>query len=456
MEKNLWSCYEPSQLQELEHISTCYRDFLSAGKTERECVQQAVYLAEQAGYRPLDGNVAPGDRVYITGMGKMAVFFQLGRTPVSQGLNILGAHIDSPRLDVKQKPLYEESGLAYFDLHYYGGIKKYQWVALPLAIHGIVVRKDGSVCPVCIGEEPGDPVVCITDLLPHLASEQMEKKADKVIDGESMDLLVGSKALSSAEEDAVRANVLQLLQERYQIEEEDLLSAELEIVPAGQPREAGLDRSMLLAYGHDDRVCAYSSLYALLNTPDTQRTTCCFLVDKEETASAGATSAQSDFFKNALAELLEACGGFSELALRRCLQKSVMLSSDVTAAFDPLYPSVFEKRSCAYLGGGINFSKYLGARGKVSTNDANPEFIAQIRRIMDEAQVHYQMSELGRVDAGGGGTIASLFAQYGMQVLDCGVPVLSMHSPWELVSKADLYEAVRCYQAFLQNADHLV
>ena len=452
MEQNLWNLYEPAQLRELEYISQSYRDFLAAGKTERECVQGAVRLAEAAGYHPLSGPVAPGDRVYVTGMGKMIALFQLGSESVEQGLNILGAHIDSPRLDVKQKPLYEDSGLAYFDLHYYGGIKKYQWVALPLAIHGVVIRRDGSQCQVLIGEDPGDPVLCVTDLLPHLASEQVEKKADKVIEGEALDLLVGSKALSGKEKDAVRANILQLLREHYHIEEEDLLSAELEVVPAGQPREAGLDRSMLLAYGHDDRVCAYSSLYALLNTPDTRRTTCCFLVDKEEIASTGATGAQSDFFKNALAELLEAAGGFSELALRRCLRRSVMLSSDVTAAFDPLYPSVFEKRTSAFLGGGINFSKHLGSRGKVSTNDANPEFIAQIRRIMDEEQVHYQMSELGRVDAGGGGTIASLFAQYGIQVLDCGVPVLSMHSPWELVSKADLYEAVLCYQAFLRHA----
>lgn len=453
MKTETWTNYEPAQLEELEQISISYRAFLNAAKTERECISESVRLAQEFGYRHLDGKVKPGDKVYVTAMGKIAAFFQLGKAPLTQGINILGAHVDSPRLDVKQKPLYEDEGLVYWDLHYYGGIKKYQWVTLPLAIHGIIVQKDGSTISVTIGEDPADPVLCVTDLLPHLASEQMEKKADKVIAGEALDALVGSIPLKDEKEKAVKANILRILKAQYNIEEDDFLSAELELVPAGQAREAGLDRSMIMAYGHDDRVCAYSSLYALLNAQPSQRTLCCFLVDKEEIASTGATSAQSDFFKNALAELLEATEGFSELKLRRCLQNSTMLSSDVTAAFDPLYPSVSEKRTNAFLGKGINFSKYLGSRGKVSTNDANPEFIARLRRIMDEADVTYQMSELGHVDAGGGGTIASLFAQYGMQVMDCGVPVLSMHSPGEVVSKADLYEAVRCYRAFLQYAE---
>lgn len=453
MKTETWINYEPAQLEELEQISTSYRVFLDAAKTERECISESIRLAQEAGYRRLDGTVKPGDKVYITAMGKIAAFFHLGQAPVTQGINILGAHVDSPRLDVKQKPFYEDEGLAYWDLHYYGGIKKYQWVTLPLAIHGVVVRKDGTAVSVTVGEDPTDPVLCVTDLLPHLAGEQLEKKADKVIAGEALDALVGSIPLKDEKEKAVKANILRIVKERYSVEEDDFLSAELELVPAGQAREAGLDRSMIMAYGHDDRVCAYSSLYALLNAKPSQRTLCCFLVDKEEIASTGATSAQSDFFKNALAELLEAAEGFSELKLRRCLQMSAMLSSDVTAAFDPIYPSVCEKRTSAFLGKGINFSKYLGSRGKVSTNDANPEFIAQLRKIMDDAEVSYQMSELGHVDAGGGGTIASLFAQYGMQVMDCGVPVLSMHSPGEIISKADLYEAVRCYKAFLQQAE---
>lgn len=449
--RTAWQTYTAEKRQSMEEISCRYKLFLNAGKTERECVAETIRLAESVGYRPLGmKELHEGDRVYVERMGKAVVFFHIGDAPLEEGLNILGAHIDSPRLDVKPKPLYEDSGLAYFDLHYYGGIKKYQWLTLPLALHGVVCLTSGEKRTIVIGEEESDPIFCVTDLLPHLAEDQLEKSAAKFIDGEGLDLLMGSIPYEDAEE-AVKSNILNLLKMQYGFEEEDLLSAELEVVPAGKTRDLGLDRSMLLGYGHDDRVCAYTSLAALLAQEHLSRTACCLLIDKEEIGSVGATGAQSDFFQDALEALLQALGK-SPLLAHRCLQNSVMLSSDVTAAYDPLYGSVFDKRSCAQLGAGVNFNKYVGARGKGGTNDASPEFIAQLRRILNTAEVHWQLTELGRVDVGGGGTIAGLFARHGMQVIDCGLPVLSMHSPHEVISKADLYEAWLCYQTFLKNA----
>ena len=385
-------------------------------------------------------------------MNKAIVMFQLGTRPMVEGMNILGAHIDSPRLDVKQNPLYEDSDFALLDTHYYGGVKKYQWVTLPLAIHGVVIKKDGTTVEVNVGENEDDPVFFISDLLIHLAGEQMEKKASKVIEGEALDIVVGSKPLAGEEKDAVKAGILRLLSESYGIEEEDFLSAELEVVPAGKTREAGFDRSMILGYGQDDRVCAYTSLKAMLEIGQTERTACCILVDKEEIGSVGATGMQSRFFENTVAEVLDLCGEYSELNVRRCLAASNMLSSDVSAAFDPSYASAFEKKNSAFFGRGMVFNKFTGARGKSGSNDANAEYVAHIRSIMDGADVVYQTAELGKVDVGGGGTIAYILALYGMNVIDCGVAVLSMHAPWEATSKADIYETKCGYVAFLEKA----
>ena len=384
-------------------------------------------------------------------MKKSVALFQIGKTPMEQGMNILGAHIDSPRLDVKQNPLYEDTDFAYMDTHYYGGIKKYQWVALPLAIHGVIVKKDGSTAEVVIGEDENDPVLCITDLLIHLSGEQLEKKAAKVIEGEQLDILVGSRPLAGTEKESVKANILKLLEDKYQITEEDFLSAELEIVPAGKAKNSGIDSSMIMAYGQDDRVCAYTSLAAMLEVEDPERTTCCLLVDKEEIGSVGATGMQSRFFENVTAEVMERTGKYSELLLRRCLANSCMLSSDVSAAFDPLFAGSFEKKNAAYFGRGMVFNKFTGARGKSGSNDANAEYFAKIRRVMDDAGVAFQTAELGKVDQGGGGTIAYILALYGMEVIDCGVAVLNMHAPWELTSKADIYETKKGYEAFLKN-----
>ena len=390
--------------------------------------------------------------MYAVGMKKIVALFQVGSEAIEKGMNILGAHIDSPRLDVKQNPLYEDQDFAYLDTHYYGGIKKYQWVALPLALHGVVVKKDGTVVEVNIGEKEEDPVFCITDLLIHLSQEQLEKKAKVVIEGEALNLLIGSRPVPEVEKDKVKSGVLKILAEAYEIEEEDFLSAELEIVPAGKAREAGLDRSMILAYGQDDRVCAYTSLVAMLETTGVVRTSCCLLVDKEEIGSVGATGMRSHFFENTVAELLEAMGQYSELSLRRVLANSKMLSSDVSAAYDPTYSSAFEKKNAAYFGRGMVFNKFTGSRGKSGSNDANAEYVAELRRIMDENQVHYQTAELGKVDLGGGGTIAYILSLYGMDVIDSGVAVLNMHAPWEMTSKADIYEAKKGYVAFLRDA----
>lgn len=454
--KNVWTDYTKKELKDLERLNKKYREFLNEGKTERECVRVAVKMAEKAGYRNLADVVAEGetlqagDKVYSVNMKKSVTLFQIGKQPLEQGMAILGAHIDSPRMDVKQNPLYEDTELAYLDTHYYGGIKKYQWVTLPLAIHGVIVKNDGEVVEVCVGEDEKEPVFCVTDLLIHLAHERMEKKADKVIEGEALDILFGSRPLKGEEKDAVSKNVLSILKEKYNVEEEDFLSAELEIVPAGKARESGIDTSMIMAYGQDDRVCAFTSLVAMLEVENTEHTTCCMLVDKEEIGSVGATGMRSNVFENTVAELLDRLGQYSDLALRRCLANSKMLSSDVSAAFDPTYASAYEKKNAAYFGRGMVFNKFTGSRGKSGSNDANAEFMAQIRGILKDANVAYQTAELGKVDIGGGGTIAYIMALYGMDVIDCGVAVLNMHAPWEVTSKADIYEAKKGYVVFLE------
>ena len=462
--KTAWKKYTPADLEALEALNAGYKAFLDKGKTERECVAEAVRLAEAAGYMPLETalrcrrRMVPGDKIYAVCMNKALALFQLGEEPLENGMNILGAHIDSPRVDVKQNPLYESDGQAYLDTHYYGGIKKYQWVAQPMAIHGVLVKKDGTAVDVIIGEDENDPVLVFSDLLVHLAGNQMDKKAGQVITGEGLDLLVGNRPLeeSKLEKDqteAVRANVLALLKDKYGMEEGDFLSAELEIVPAGKARDCGLDRSMILAYGQDDRVCAYTSLWAMLQEDKPlKRTSCCLLVDKEEIGSVGATGMQAHFFENVVAELIALTQGESFLATRRCLRNSKMLSSDVSAGYDPLYADAFEKRSSAFLSRGMTFNKFTGSRGKSGSNDANAESVARIRAIMDEANVSCQFCELGKVDVGGGGTIAYIMAKYGMEVIDSGVALLSMHAPYEVSSKADVYEAYRGYRAFLQKA----
>ena len=451
---NAWKQYTKQDLDALTKLNQSYMEFLDNGKTERECVAEAIRQAEACGYVNLAQceSLKQGDKVYAVNMDKAIALFQIGSTPLEEGLAILGAHIDSPRLDVKQNPLYESTDFAYLDTHYYGGIKKYQWVTLPLAIHGVVIKKDGTKVNIVIGEQDSDPVFCVTDLLVHLAGEQQEKKASKVIEAENLDLLFASQPLKDTEKEAVQANVLALLKEMYDITEEDFLSAELEIVPAGKAREAGIDRSMIMAYGQDDRVCAYTSLAAMLEVTDAAKTTCCLLVDKEEIGSVGATGMQSKFFENTVAEILDRAEGFSELKLRRCLASSRMLSSDVSAAYDPLYASAFEKKNAAYFGRGIVFNKFTGRGGKSGSNDANAEYLSFIRRTMDDNNIAFQTAELGKVDIGGGGTIAYILSLYGMEVIDSGVAVLNMHAPWEITSKADVYEAKKGYCAFLRNA----
>ena len=462
--KTAWKKYTPADLEALEALNAGYKAFLDKGKTERECVAEAVRLAEAAGYMPLETalrcrrRMVPGDKIYAVCMNKALALFQLGEEPLENGMNILGAHIDSPRVDVKQNPLYESDGQAYLDTHYYGGIKKYQWVAQPMAIHGVLVKKDGTAADVVIGEDENDPVLVFSDLLVHLAGNQMDKKAGQVITGEGLDLLVGNRPLEESklekdQKEAVRANVLALLKDKYGMEEGDFLSAELEIVPAGKARDCGLDRSMILAYGQDDRVCAYTSLWAMLQEDKPlKRTSCCLLVDKEEIGSVGATGMQAHFFENVVSELIALTQGESFLATRRCLRNSKMLSSDVSAGYDPLYADAFEKRSSAFLSRGMTFNKFTGSRGKSGSNDANAEYVARIRAIMDEANVSCQFCELGKVDVGGGGTISYIMAKYGMEVIDSGVALLSMHAPYEVSSKADVYEAYRGYRAFLQKA----
>ena len=460
---NAWLTYSDADMQDLETVAKKYRHFLNVGKTERECITQIVKEAEEAGYVSLEEKVKngedlkAGDKVYQVGMQKIIALYHIGEDDLAQGMNILCAHIDSPRLDIKQNPLYEDTDLAYLDTHYYGGVKKYQWVTLPLAMHGVVAKKDGSIVEISIGEDAEDPVLYITDLLIHLSGKQLQKKAAEVIEGEMLDILIGSRPLAElsddSKKDAVKQNVLKILNEKYGIEEEDFLSAELEIVPAGKARDCGFDRSMIAAYGQDDRVCAYTSLAAMLEMEETpKRTGCCLLVDKEEIGSVGATGMQSRFFENSVAELLDGMGCYSGLALRRALRNSSMLSSDVSAGYDPAYGEAFEKKNAAYLGRGIVLNKFTGARGKSGSNDANAEYVGALRAIFDDAKVNWQTAELGKVDVGGGGTIAYIMSLYGMEVIDSGVPVLSMHAPWEVTSKADVYEAKKAYVAFLKNA----
>ena len=457
-EKNVWETYEEQEMKEVFALAEDYKRFISENKTERACVKSAVAMAEARGYRDLrevirrQETLKPQDKVYLTMMEKSIVLFHLGDRPLEEGMHILGAHIDSPRLDLKQNPVYENTELAYLDTHYYGGIKKYQWVTLPLALHGVIVKKDGTSVDVCIGEKEDDPVFVISDLLIHLSNDQMQKKAASVIEGEDLNVTFGSMPLKEEEKDKVKANVLKLLKERYDVEESDLVSAEIEVVPAGKARDLGIDRSMVIGYGQDDRVCAYTSLRAMLAMAHVDKSAVCLLVDKEEVGSQGATGMQSHFFVNALAEVMNAMGDYSELKLRRALQNSRMLSSDVSAAFDPNYASVMETNNCAYFGRGIVFNKYPGARGKSGSNDANAEYIAELRAIMEKDGVHMQTSELGKVDQGGGGTIAYILANYGMEVIDCGVALHNMHAPWEISSKADIYETYRGYQAFLKYA----
>ena len=476
MEREIaWKKYDEAALGELEALAANYIDFISENKTERECAAAAIAAAEDAGYDSLADCIAagtpvgPGSKLWACAQGKAVILVHVGAAPISEGMNILGAHIDSPRLDIKQNPLYETNDFALLDTHYYGGIKNYQWTALPLALHGVVAKTDGEVVEVNIGDDPADPVFCVTDLLPHLGSQQMDKKGSKVVEGEDLDVLVGNRPLAAtdadeaddgtgkaegdkASKDPVKAYVLALLADKYGIAEEDFLSAELEVVPAGRARDLGFDRSMVIGYGQDDRVCAYTSLAAQLALGDDipTRTAVCVLVDKEEIGSVGASGMASMFFENTIAEIMALAGESSPLRLRRALTRSRMLSSDVSAGFDPAYASVFEAKNSAYLGRGLVFNKYTGARGKSGSNDASAEYVALVRRIMDDAGVSFQTAELGRVDAGGGGTIAYIPAKYGMDVIDSGVPVLSMHSPWEVTSKADIYEARRGYEAFLR------
>ena len=454
--KNLWEVYTDEQAKELEGVCENYKDYLNKGKTERECIREAVKQAKEVGYRDLKDVIANGeqlkcgDKVYAVCMDKTIALFHIGEEPLESGMNILGAHVDSPRIDLKQNPLYEAGQLSYFDTHYYGGVKKYQWVTIPLAIHGVVVKKDGTKVEIVIGEDENDPVLVITDLLIHLAQEQLKKEAGKVIEGEKLDVLIGSRPLADEEQEAVKANILKLLKEKYDLEEEDFLSAELEVVPAGKARDCGLDRSMILAYGQDDRVCAYTSLLAMLEAKDLKKTACCLLVDKEEIGSVGATGMHSRFFENTVAEVMNALGDYSDIKVRRALTNSKMLSSDVSAAYDPMFESVFEKKNTAYFGRGLVFNKYTGSRGKSGSNDANAEYVAYLRNVLDKHGVGFQTAELGRVDVGGGGTIAYILANYGMEVIDSGVAVLSMHAPWEVTSKADVFEAYRGYKAFLE------
>lgn len=459
--KNVWTASDAAKKEMIFKFCEDYKKYISDCKTERECAAEAIKIAKKAGYKDLktiiakNGKLKAGDKVYACHMGKTLALFNIGKQPLENGMKILGAHIDSPRIDVKQNPLYEDSDMALLDTHYYGGIKKYQWVAMPLAIHGVVALKNGKTVDVVIGEDKNDPVVGVTDLLIHLAGEQMEKKGAKVVEGENLDILIGSipeKAETKAEKDAkesVKTGMLRILKEKYGIEEEDFFSAELEVVPAGPARDYGIDRSMIMGYGHDDRVCAYTSLIAMLDVNDVDKTSVCLLVDKEEIGSVGATGMHSKFFENMVAEVLNCLGDYSEIKLRRALINSKMLSSDVSAAFDPLYPSAFEKKNAAFLGKGMVFNKFTGSRGKSGSNDCNAEFLGEIRNMLDKQKVCYQSAELGKVDVGGGGTIAYILAQYGMEVVDSGIPVLSMHAPWEIVSKADVYETMLGYKAFL-------
>lgn len=450
--KNAWNKYEDNQYKDVMDFNEGYKTFLSSSKTERACVKESVELAQKAGFQDIQDlqSLKAGDKFYVVNKDKNLALFIMGEKPLTDGMRILGAHIDSPRLDLKQNPLYESDGFALLDTHYYGGVKKYQWVTIPLSLYGVVIKKDGTKVDVVIGEDDNDPVVGITDLLIHLSADQLQKTAAKVIEGENLDVTLGSIPLKDTEKDAVKANVLRLLKEKYDIEEEDFLSAEIEVVPSGKARDYGLDRSMVMGYGHDDRVCAYTSLKAILDIQEIpQYTSCCILVDKEEIGSVGATGAQSLFFENTIAEILHLCGDDTFLSVRKALAHSMMLSSDVSAGFDPLYKEVNDPKNAAYLGKGIVFNKYTGSRGKSGSNDANPEYFAKIRNVMDQNGIHFQTAELGKVDQGGGGTIAYILGNYDMNVIDAGIAVLNMHAPHEIVSKVDVYEAYLAYTQFL-------
>lgn len=451
--KNTWEKYKDN-LNEVMEYNEGYKDYISKNKTERACVKDSIRLAEEKGFKPLDSfeTLKPGDKVYVNNRDKNIALFVIGNKPLTEGMRILGAHIDSPRMDLKQNPLYESEGFVLADTHYYGGVKKYQWVTIPLSLYGVVAKKDGTVVDVVIGEDDDDPVVGISDLLIHLAAEQLDKKAAKVIEGENLDVTLGNMPLVGEEKDAVKANILKLLKDKYDIEEEDFVSAEIEVVPSGKARDYGLDRSMIAGYGHDDRVCAYTSLTAILDMDVCDYTCCAILVDKEEIGSVGATGAQSFFFENTVGEMLVKMGIDSFVQTRLTLSRSKMLSSDVSAGVDPLFVSVNDKKNAAYLGNGIVFNKYTGARGKSGSNDASAEYVARIRAVMDESNIHYQTAELGKVDQGGGGTIAYILGNYNMDVIDAGIAVLNMHAPMEVVSKVDVYETYQAYKAFLKNA----
>ena len=451
--KNTWEKYKDN-LNEVMEYNEGYKDYISKNKTERACVKDSIRLAEEKGFKPLDSfeTLKPGDKVYVNNRDKNIALFVIGNKPLTEGMRILGAHIDSPRMDLKQNPLYESEGFVLADTHYYGGVKKYQWVTIPLSLYGVVAKKDGTVVDVVIGEDDNDPVVGISDLLIHLAAEQLDKKAAKVIEGENLDVTLGNMPLVGEEKDAVKANILKLLKDKYDIEEEDFVSAEIEVVPSGKARDYGLDRSMIAGYGHDDRVCAYTSLTAILDMDVCDYTCCTILVDKEEIGSVGATGAQSLFFENTIGEMLVKMGSDSFVQTRLALSRSKMLSSDVSAGVDPLFVSVNDKKNAAYLGNGIVFNKYTGARGKSGSNDASAEYVARIRAVMDESNIHYQTAELGKVDLGGGGTIAYILGNYNMDVIDAGIAVLNMHAPMEVVSKVDVYETYQAYKAFLKNA----
>lgn len=451
--KNTWEKYKDN-LNEVMEYNEGYKDYISKNKTERACVKDSIRLAKEKGFKPLDSfeTLKPGDKVYVNNRDKNIALFVIGNKPLTEGMRILGAHIDSPRMDLKQNPLYESEGFVLADTHYYGGVKKYQWVTIPLSLYGVVAKKDGTVVDVVIGEDDNDPVVGISDLLIHLAAEQLNKKAAKVIEGENLDVTLGNMPLVGEEKDAVKANILKLLKDKYDIEEEDFVSAEIEVVPSGKARDYGLDRSMIAGYGHDDRVCAYTSLTAILDMDVCDYTCCTILVDKEEIGSVGATGAQSLFFENTIGEMLVKMGIDSFVQTRLTLSRSKMLSSDVSAGVDPLFVSVNDKKNAAYLGNGIVFNKYTGARGKSGSNDASAEYVARIRAVMDESNIHYQTAELGKVDLGGGGTIAYILGNYNMDVIDAGIAVLNMHAPMEVVSKVDVYETYQAYKAFLKNA----
>ena len=451
--KNTWEKYKDN-LNEVMEYNEGYKDYISKNKTERACVKDSIRLAEEKGFKPLDSfeTLKPGDKVYVNNRDKNIALFVIGNKPLTEGMRILGAHIDSPRMDLKQNPLYESEGFVLADTHYYGGVKKYQWVTIPLSLYGVVAKKDGTVVDVVIGEDDNDPVVGISDLLIHLAADQLDKKAAKVIEGENLDVTLGNMPLVGEEKDAVKANILKLLKDKYDIEEEDFVSAEIEVVPSGKARDYGLDRSMIAGYGHDDRVCAYTSLTAILDMDVCDYTCCTILVDKEEIGSVGATGAHSLFFENTVGEMLVKMGIDSFVQTRLTLSRSKMLSSDVSAGVEPLYVSVNDKKNAAYLGNGIVFNKYTGARGKSGSNDASAEYVARIRAVMDDAKIHYQTAELGKVDQGGGGTIAYILGNYNMDVIDAGIAVLNMHAPMEIVSKVDVYETYQAYKAFLKNA----